>query len=178
MHALMKKQMLASILVGHHNPWQHPNFIAFKEGFNCVEGHALIEVHFRVLVQYMKSCSSLYKIPDLHLNGNRYLQRFLSTVYNRRIENPADVIPLIHWEVEVEEDELGSILCRLFIVRLVRWMSGTGHPRLMLEQGQVAQDLYDCDERDHGLRARLFYQTSSGSDLRMIGYKQHITVGD
>lgn len=41
-HQLLQKRMLASKLVGAPNPWGHRDFIAFKAGFNCIEGRNLI----------------------------------------------------------------------------------------------------------------------------------------
>ena len=47
--------MLASILVGNRNPWVHPYFKAFKDGFNCIAGRRLLEVRFWIL--WLKSIS-------------------------------------------------------------------------------------------------------------------------
>lgn len=88
-------------------------------------------------------------------------------------------MPHICWEAAETGNPLDSIICRLFVMRLVRWMFGVGHPRLMLEDGHITAEIYEHDRRDQGLRARLFYKNVCGSSLRLIGYgEDHIQVSD
>ena len=173
----MQKQMLAHILVGHHNPWLHRDFQAFKAGFNCIEGRPLIKACVQIPLKLFSASSLIHK-----MSGDcRYLQRFLSTVYSRRIEQPADVIPYIRWQAvgAARAGRLSAALFSLFIMRFIRWMSGIGHPGLMLEDGHITEQVYERDQSDPGLRARLFYRTVSGSSLRLIGYaKENIYVCD
>ena len=45
--------MLALLLVGDRNPWKHPDFEAFKEGFNCIKGCPFItNVRFQLFKSY------------------------------------------------------------------------------------------------------------------------------
>jgi hypothetical protein len=41
-HENLQKRMLAQLLVGAKDPWKHPDFRAFKAGFNCIEGRPFI----------------------------------------------------------------------------------------------------------------------------------------
>jgi hypothetical protein len=90
-------------------------------------------------------------MSDLPFDGNRYLQRFLTAVYNRRIENATDVMPHICWEAMETGNPLDSTICHLFFMWLVCWMSGIGHPCSMLEDSHITAEIYERDQRDQGL---------------------------
>jgi hypothetical protein len=117
-----------------------------------------------------QSGSFIYKIPQTFLGNDHYIQRFLATVYNHRIEKPADVLPYIDWSGEDTADHLSAALYGLFIMCFIRWMSGTGHPSIMLEDGQISSDVYEPGRGDQGLRVRLFHQMVTGSSVRLMGY--------
>jgi hypothetical protein len=42
-HQRLQNRMLTVMLVGAPNPWKHPDFKAFQEGFNCLEGRDFIK---------------------------------------------------------------------------------------------------------------------------------------
>lgn len=121
----------------------------------------------------------VYQYPYVIRPGDRYIQRFLATVYNRQIEAPQDVLPLIQWWGQPSDEACSEALYNLCILRLVRWMNGTGHPRKMMEQGLITSQLYDEDRGDRGLRARLLCLAATGSPLRLVGAgKEKVAVGD
>ena len=102
-------------------------------------------------------------------------------MYNRQIEDPDDVLPLIRWYGLPSESDNPSteLLYNLFIIRLVHWISGTGHPRELVERGLIASESYEKYRHDTGFRARLFYEAVSGSHMRLIGAgrdKVHVRV--
>jgi hypothetical protein len=101
-------------------------------------------------------------------------------VYNRQIESPADVLPLIRWYAQPSDDEdFSEMIFNMFVLRVKRWLSGTGHPRLLMERGLITPESYEADKDDAGLRARLFYRAITGSDLRLVGFgKDTIYVRD
>ena len=99
-------------------------------------------------------------------------------MYNRQIEAPEDVLPLIRWYAQ-PSDELSDDLINMFILRVRRWMSGTGHPRILMDKGLISPETYEADRDDKGLRARLFYRALTGSDLRLVGFtKDTVYVRD
>ena len=53
-------------------------------------------------------------------------------------------------------------------MRFIRWLGGIGHPRTM-KNVQITSKQYAQGRADHGLRARLFHLTVTGSQLRLIG---------
>ncbi|KAF8350837.1 hypothetical protein F5887DRAFT_1069801 [Amanita rubescens] len=165
-HQKMQKQMLATILVGHRDPWAHPYFKAFKDGFNCLAWRPFLKAS--LFNQTYQPSSHDNQHPYLPWDEDRYLQRFLSTVYNRRIDDPEVIVPLIHWHVANHKHPLTSTLCNLFIMRFRRWLSGIGHPRAM-KNAQITSKQYSQGQSDRGLRARLFHQTVTGSKLRLLG---------
>ncbi|KAF8328649.1 hypothetical protein F5887DRAFT_1082974 [Amanita rubescens] len=150
-HRKMQKQMLAYELIGDRDPWKHPNFQEFKAGFNCIPPGPFL------------------KHPLAPWDEPRYLQRFLATLYNRRIESPGDVISLIRWHVtnitNVDNPTTYN-LCRLFIMRFMRWIEGIGHPRDMKDSLITSQE-YTKARLDRGLRARLFHQVVTGCSLKL-----------
>ena len=109
----------------------------------------------------------------------RYLRRFLATIYNRQIESPDDVLPLIRWYAQPSDEAFSEDLINMFILRVQRWMSGTGHPRILMDKGLITPEAFEADRNDRGFRARLFYQAITGSDLRLVGFtKDTVYVRD
>lgn len=106
--------------------------------------------------------------PFIPWDDPRYLQQFLSAIYNRRIDDPGLILPLIRWDVAKSTHSVASTLYNLFIMRFIRWISGIGHPHAMKDQ-QVSSAQYAQGRLDRGLRARLFHLTVTGSKLRLIG---------
>ena len=57
-------------------------------------------------------------------------------------------------------------------------MSGTGHPRILLDKGLITPEAYEAGRDDRGLRARLFYRAITGSDLRLVGFAKDTVCDD
>lgn len=91
-------------------------------------------------------------------------------MYNRQIESPDDVLPLIRWYAQPSDEAFSDDLINMFILRVQRWMSGTRHPRILLDKGLITPEAYEAGRDDRGLRARLFYRAITGSDLRLVGF--------
>ena len=67
----------------------------------------------------------------------------------------------------------------MFILRVQRWMSGTGHPCILMDKGLITPEAFEADRNDRGFRARLFYRAITGSDLRLVGFtKDTVYVRD
>ncbi|KAF8328642.1 hypothetical protein F5887DRAFT_1082968 [Amanita rubescens] len=156
-HQKMQKQMLAYYLIGDRDPWKHTNFQAFKEGFNSIASGPFL------------------KFPLARWDEPRYLQRFLATLYNRRIEIPGDVIPLIRWHATDVDDPATYNLCCLFIMRFTRWIEGIGHPR-ETKDNLVTSQQYAQARLDRGLRARLFHQVVTGCSLKLNLQDEFINI--
>ena len=67
-HQRLQNHMLTLMLVGAPNPWKHPDFKAFQEGFNCLEGQDFIkDVWFRL-------SKSQYQWADVFTSSPVYLK--------------------------------------------------------------------------------------------------------
>ena len=118
-----------------------------------------------------QSGSFIFKIPQtFFLDNDHYIQHFLATVYDCCIEKPADVLPYIDWSGEDTANHLSSALYGLFIMCIICWMSGTGHPSVMLEDGHIPSEVYELGQGDQGLCARLFHRMVTGSSVCLMGY--------
>ncbi|KAM6489650.1 hypothetical protein JOM56_014886 [Amanita muscaria] len=147
-HRMLQAQMLTKILVGHHNPWTHPHFKAFCEGFSCGP-----------------SFGKLLKMPTDEWDADlSYARRLLAAVYNRRIDDAGAIVNQISWVGTNPADPVNHHFYQLFVMRANHWLSGVGHPRELVGE-YINQATYEQDRWDRGLRARLLYKAITGSSL-------------
>ncbi|KAM6497898.1 hypothetical protein JOM56_005846 [Amanita muscaria] len=147
-HQMLQKQMLMKILVGHHNPWTHPHFKAFCDGFNCGP-----------------SFGKLLKMPTDEWNADlSYARRLLAAVYNQRIDDASAIANWISWVGTNPAEPINNHFYQLFIMRVHCWLSGIGHPRELVGE-YIDCAAYEQDRWDRGLRARLLYKAITGSSL-------------
>ncbi|KAM6494941.1 hypothetical protein JOM56_009564 [Amanita muscaria] len=150
-HQMLQMQMLMKILVGHHNPWTHPHFKAFCDGFNCGP-----------------SFRKLLKMPTDEWNADlSYARRLLAAVYNRRIDDASAIANWISWVGTNPAEPINNHFYQLFIMRVHCWLSGIGHPRELVGE-YIDRAAYEQDRWDRGLRARLLYKAITGS-LLIVG---------
>ncbi|KAM6499074.1 hypothetical protein JOM56_004582 [Amanita muscaria] len=147
-HRMLQAQMLTKILIGHHNPWTHPHFKAFCEGFSCGP-----------------SFGKLLKMPTDEWDADlSYARRLLAAVYNRRIDDAGAIVNQISWVGTNPADPVNHHFYQLFVMRANHWLSGVGHPRELVGE-YINQATYEQDRWDRGLRARLLYKAITGSSL-------------
>ncbi|KAM6495119.1 hypothetical protein JOM56_009742 [Amanita muscaria] len=112
-HIFLGAQMLMKILVGHHNPWTHPHFKAFCEGFSCGP-----------------SFGKLLKMPTDEWDADlSYARRLLAAVYNQRIDDAGAIVNQISWVGTNPADPVNHHFYQLFVMRANHWLSGVSHPR-------------------------------------------------
>ncbi|KAM6495105.1 hypothetical protein JOM56_009728 [Amanita muscaria] len=161
-HSKIQKQMLTKLVIGHTNPWTHQHFLAFKDGFNWSsskeQGKLLQDTTHELL----------------EINEPTYAHRLLAAVYHRRIECAGVILDKIIWVGESHTEVQNARLYDLFIMRVMHWLRGIGHPRELVGK-YVDRDTY-LNERDAGVRARMLYRAITGSSLILGGAHDKIRI--
>ncbi|KAF7371560.1 hypothetical protein MVEN_00011100 [Mycena venus] len=136
----------ASVLLGHHLPWAHPEFIALRDGFNiCIKS-----------IRFAQSIRRQGALP------------FLVAIYNLRIKTVEDVAPHLHFEILTRSsDKTTPFFLKLFQLRVEHYLNGLGQPAA-LRGVQVSEEEYEEKRSDPLLRANLVLVSGSDSNLLPI----------
>ncbi|KAJ6554685.1 hypothetical protein B0H19DRAFT_1154327 [Mycena capillaripes] len=136
----------ASVLLGHHSPWTHPEFIALRDGFNI----GIKSTRFADTIRRRRA------LP------------FFVALYNLRIKTVADIAPHLHFQILTRAaNKTTPFFMKLFQLRLEHYLDGLGHPAA-LRGVQVSEEEYEGKRNDPLLRANLVLVSGSDSDLLPI----------
>ncbi|KAJ7245901.1 hypothetical protein B0H12DRAFT_1306591 [Mycena haematopus] len=130
----------AVVLLGHHSPWSHPEFIALQEGFNLGQ-------HFTESIRQQNA------------------RPFLVTLYDRRIRAVDDVITHLKYLNPLRPRKTSAYFVKLFQLRLERYAHGRGHPN-GVRCLNVTEEEFQLCRNDPLLRANLILRGGSDSDMR------------
>ncbi|KAJ7231841.1 hypothetical protein B0H12DRAFT_1239806 [Mycena haematopus] len=130
----------AVVLLGHHSPWSHPEFIALQEGFNLGQ-------HFTESIRQQNA------------------RPFLVTLYDRRIRAVDDVITHLKYLNPLRPRKTSAYFVKLFQLRLKRYAHGRGHPN-GVRCLNVTEEEFQLCRNDPLLRANLILRGGSDSDMR------------
>ncbi|KAJ6466468.1 hypothetical protein C8R45DRAFT_1219544 [Mycena sanguinolenta] len=132
----------AAVLLGHHNPWNHPEFIALQEGFDVGK-------------RFAASLRSQKALP------------LLVALYDRRIHTAAEVTSHLKYLDPIMRihDKTIPYFVKLFRLRLEHYAHGLGHPN-GLRLIEVTEEEYQLRRKDPLLRATMLLRGSSDSDMR------------
>ncbi|KAJ7219822.1 hypothetical protein B0H12DRAFT_1270670 [Mycena haematopus] len=130
----------AVVLLGHHSPWSHPEFIALQEGFNLGQ-------HFTESIRQQNA------------------RPFLVTLYDRRIRAVDDVITHLKYLNPLRPRKTSAYFVKLFQLRLERYAHGRGHPH-GVRCLNVTEEEFQLCRNDPLLRANLILRGGSDSDMR------------
>ncbi|KAH9857659.1 hypothetical protein C2E23DRAFT_881239 [Lenzites betulinus] len=146
----LERSLAGRMLIGTDDPTTHPDFLAFRAGFNYL----------------------FDKYPTVSINTAYYgpANAFLGAVYNRRIKN-VDVFIVDHITFEDDSDATPSqrALEELFQRRMSHYLRGSGHPIHPALEGVISPERYHAEEGDAALRATLLLQTMTASPLQPVG---------
>ncbi|KAJ7159922.1 hypothetical protein C8R43DRAFT_1124288 [Mycena crocata] len=131
-----------SILLGHPDPWHHPNFIALKEGF---------DIHLTTL--------------DFASTIRRGVLPFLTAIYNRRVTAVEDVSNHLRFRIDSRaDDKTTALFAKLFELRVQRYIHGVGHPN-GLRFLDISDKVFTTDRYNPLLRANLVLTATTDSDM-------------
>ncbi|KAF7341674.1 hypothetical protein MSAN_02065600 [Mycena sanguinolenta] len=130
----------AMILLGHHSPWTHPEFIALQDGFNVGQ-------------RFTESIRSRKPLP------------FFVTLYDRRIRAVSDITSHLKYLDPLTRDKTTPYFLKLFQLRLEDYVQGLGHPN-GLRLIEVTEEEYQLRRKDPLLRATMLLRGSSDSEMR------------
>ncbi|KAJ7438198.1 hypothetical protein B0H11DRAFT_2254787 [Mycena galericulata] len=135
--------VFASLLLGHPDPWSHPEWGALLDGFNIV----INLMHFSATIRSLGTLS------------------FLVTLYDRRVKAVEDVSKHLYFTIlSRASDSTSDLFAKLFEIRLQRYLKGVGHPP-QLRALEVSEADYIADEDDPLLRTNLLLAAASDSDM-------------
>ncbi|KAJ7331349.1 hypothetical protein DFH08DRAFT_814659 [Mycena albidolilacea] len=138
----------ATVLLGSPAPWEHPEYLALRAGFNKAFGT-------------VRFASTL---------GRLRASAFLVTIYDRRVHTVEEVADhLRFWVASHASDSTTPYYAKLFMVCLQHYISGVGHllelhshlPAHSISEEEIARSSDDCL-----LRANLILCCGTDSDLR------------
>ncbi|KAJ6453800.1 hypothetical protein C8R45DRAFT_1192654 [Mycena sanguinolenta] len=132
----------AAVLLGHHNPWNHPEFIALQEGLDVGK-------------RFAASLRSQKALP------------LLVALYDRRIHTAAEVTSHLKYLDPIMRihDKTIPYFVKLFRLRLEHYAHGLGHPN-GLRLIEVTEEEYQLRRKDPLLRATMLLRGGSDSDMR------------
>ncbi|KAJ7263635.1 hypothetical protein B0H12DRAFT_1103248 [Mycena haematopus] len=137
--------ILCKFFFGHSNPWNHPEFLAFQDGFNI----KLRSYHF-LPANMMTHCSTLETFQSL-----------IAGVYHRRINAVDDVIDRLEFYAPTTSDKLEMLRQQMFQLRFLRWIRGVGYPR-SLRGNFIGARQFQAHKNDALVRAEaLLYSMTS-----------------
>ncbi|KAJ7741796.1 hypothetical protein DFH07DRAFT_777983 [Mycena maculata] len=135
--------VFAAFLLGYPDPWNHPEFLALKEGFDL----AIASLKFAETVR------------------SRGALRFLVSLYDRRVKEPDDVAKhLCFVLLSRNSDGTSPYFTKLFEIRLKRYIQGVGHPP-QLRNVEITEDEFLAEHDNRLLRANLILKSGSDSDM-------------
>ncbi|KAJ7144543.1 hypothetical protein C8R44DRAFT_725469 [Mycena epipterygia] len=131
------------ILLGHANPWNHPEFVALQEGFDLDIQSA----------QFTQRIRSLCALP------------FLIAIYDRRVKTVEDISSHLRFHIATRASDMTTAyFAKLFELRLQNYIHGVGHP-LQLRMLEVSEDKFTADRNNPLLRSNLILGAASDSDM-------------
>ncbi|KAJ7776855.1 hypothetical protein DFH07DRAFT_951468 [Mycena maculata] len=133
----------AAILLGHPDPWNHPEWLALVEGFNII-------INRMRFADTLRSCGA---------------RRFTVAIYDRRVKQVEDVCKHLRFEtVSRASDSTTPLFIKLFEIRLQRYLQGCGHPP-QLRGVEVSEEDFNEHRSNPLLRANLILRSTSDSDM-------------
>ncbi|KAK7027640.1 hypothetical protein R3P38DRAFT_2526430, partial [Favolaschia claudopus] len=136
------------ILFGHPDPWNHPEYLALREGFNKAFGR----------LRFNESLRSLRA------------SAFLVAIYDRRVHRIEEVQDHLSYSVTSRHSDLTTpYLVKLFRLRVEEYLQGAGHPvelRDRIKAFGIPDEQFIATQGDPLLRANLLLRCGSDSDMR------------
>jgi hypothetical protein len=174
----MTRALLSSVLIGHADPWKHPEFLAYREGFDVtVFGWSkFIDVRLccsLIRSQLMKSSQTFSVAKD----GPSYLHLLIAGMYNRRITDVKQILERLSFSTAADESEVNILLFDIFQLRMKRYLIGVSHP-LPLKGTAISLEDFAKDSENHLLRCHLFLLAISDSDLLPLDAQTKFEVKD
>ncbi|KAJ6570006.1 hypothetical protein B0H10DRAFT_2444595 [Mycena sp. CBHHK59/15] len=133
----------AALLLGHPDPWKHPEFIALKEGFN-------------IGIKSMRFTDTI---------RSRGVLPFLVAIYDRRVKTVEDVSKHLHFDIiNRASGSTTAYFAKLFELRVRRYIEAVGHPP-QLRMLEVSDEEFIANRYSPLLRATLILVLGSDSDM-------------
>ncbi|KAI0363108.1 hypothetical protein BV20DRAFT_1058329 [Pilatotrama ljubarskyi] len=143
----VERTLTCRILLGDPDPTHHPDFIAFKTGFD-----------------FMRNAHSVRGLAEEFAGHAKGL---LGTLYCRRVRDvPEFITERLRFERSPDASPSAVENEELFRRRLERYLTGIGHPSHPEVDGNVIpHELAEADRKNRNLRASLLLRMMSGSSL-------------
>ncbi|KAH7906211.1 hypothetical protein BJ138DRAFT_1223452 [Hygrophoropsis aurantiaca] len=152
----------AKCLLGHEDPWNHPEFLALKEGFDMALSPDSDDLTF------IKAFKDAF--------GASYVPALVAAMYSREIKSPTMMLEHLDYEVAHNaNDNTTGHWTHLFQIAMTSYLMQPGHPERAMTLGLVSADAFEKDKTDQALRSRLLLQSATGSNLMPVNLEWKIT---
>ncbi|KAH7911437.1 hypothetical protein BJ138DRAFT_1006581, partial [Hygrophoropsis aurantiaca] len=149
-HDSWTKTFLSKVLLGNSDPWNHPEFVAFRDGFDMALTEGTKPKRF--IQTFIDSIAS---VPAL-----------IAGLYNREVTSLSQVLDHLKFEItRANPDGTTNHWANLFQLALGCYLRETGHPIQAADRGLITPEVLNSGQRDSLLRPRLLLYSCTDSNL-------------
>ncbi|TDL14456.1 hypothetical protein BD410DRAFT_809709 [Rickenella mellea] len=148
-HQAITRALLGSVLIGDANFMAHPDFLAFRHGFN-------------IRLNDTRTLLDTFVPPSLACANS-----LIKAMYNRDISNASQVLYRVRFATTCRSSNRDyKLFLELFQHRFVRYVNGVGHPDHTFVRGSlITEDSFKDDICDGILRSRMLLLAVTDAEL-------------
>ncbi|KAJ7073446.1 hypothetical protein B0H15DRAFT_758098, partial [Mycena belliarum] len=155
---------MSKVLLGSDTPWNHPEFLALKRGFDITVGDSsVINVRYPTFI-----LPYIWLMQLQRLSVHRPALAVLTCLYDRQIRKVEDVSDRLGFHItRAGDDGTTPLFAALFRLLFRRYLVATGHP-LQLRGLVIEEEKWMADADNELLRVGLLLEAATDADLRPV----------